>query len=66
MGNYYFNPKGASVDEVVHKKRDDQHTQIIEKYYKDEPPSIFNFYKSIIQQSAQQPSYGKMIIKNSL
>ena len=66
MGNYYFNPNGASVDEAVHKKRNNQHSRIIEKYYKDEPPSTFNFYKSIIKQSVQQPSYGKMIIKNSL
>ena len=45
MGNYYFNFSGVSMKDD--KERDKQHIDIVKKYYKDEPVSIFNFYNQV-------------------
>jgi hypothetical protein len=63
MGNYLFNQESLSVHPDKIKGRDKEHMEIIEKYYKDLPPSVFNFRNSILQRDAAPPSYSKMIIK---
>ena len=62
MGNYYFNPSGVSVKEDFHAKRDKQHNEVIEKYYKDEPPSVFEFYNGVIKRNRFAPP-SQMVIK---
>ena len=62
MGNYLFNQESLSVHPDKIKRRDKEHMEIIEKYYKDLPPSVFAFRDSILQRDAP-PSYSKMVIK---
>ena len=62
MGNYYFNPLGVSVNEDLHAKRDKQHNDIVGKYYNDEPPSVFQFYKGVISRN-KPTSSPQMVIK---
>ena len=63
MGNYLFNQESLSVHPDNLKQRDREHAEIIEKYYKDLPPSVFDFCNSILQRDAVPLPYGKIIIK---
>ena len=63
MGNYLFNQESLSVHPDKIKRRDKEHMEIIEKYYKDLPPSVFAFRDSILRRDAAPPSYSKMVIK---
>jgi glycosyltransferase involved in cell wall biosynthesis len=65
MGNYYFNDKSNSLHPEKIQGRDKEHREIIQKHYKDLPPSVFDFYNSILQRDAPIPSYGKMVIKQN-
>ena len=62
MGNYYFNPQGNSTKKTRKKRSDRQHNEIIQKYYHDEPFSVFEFYHQIVAQNRPTAS-SKMIIK---
>jgi GT2 family glycosyltransferase len=63
MGNYLFNQESLSVHPDRRKRRDKEHREIVEKHYKDLPPSVFDFYNSILQRDSALSSYGKMVIK---
>ena len=63
MGNYLFNQESLSVHPDKIKRRDKEHMEIIEKYYKDLPPSVFAFRESILRRDAAPPSCSKMVIK---
>ena len=61
MGNYLFNQGSLSVRPDKIKQRDKEHNEIIEKYYKDLPSSIFDYYNSILDKMLEP--WGKMVIK---
>ena len=63
MGNYLFNQESLSVHPDRIKQRDREYMEIIEKYYKDLPASVFDFRNSILKRGALPPSYSKMVIK---
>jgi glycosyltransferase involved in cell wall biosynthesis len=63
MGNYYFNDKSKSLHPEKRQGRDNEHEEIIEKYYKNLPSSVFDFYNSILERDAIPLPYGKMVIK---
>jgi len=63
MGNYLFNQESLSVHPDRRKRRDKEHREIVEKHYKDLPPSVFDFYNSILKRNATPLPYGKMVIK---
>ena len=63
MGNYLFNQESLSVHPDKTKQRDKEHNEIIEKYYKDLPSSIFDFYNSIVKRHVNPLPWGKMVIK---
>lgn len=65
MGNYLFNQESLSVHPDKIKRRDEEHMEIVKKHYKDLPPSVFDFYNSILQRDAPIPSCGKMVIKQN-
>ena len=66
MGNYYFNFSGVSMKDS--KERDQQHVDIVKKYYKDEPASIFNLYNQVagvphpLAAAQSLKTFSKMII----
>ena len=66
MGNYYFNFLGVSM--VNNEERDRQHRDIVEKYYKDEPVSTFNYYNQVagvihpLAAAQSAKAFSKMII----
>jgi len=64
MGNYLFNQESLSVHPDRIKLRDREHTEIIEKHYKDLPHSVFDFYNSILKTQANPLPWGKMVIKS--
>ena len=63
MGNYLFNQESLSVHPDKIKRRDKEHMEIIKKYYKDLPASVFDFCNSILERDSALSSYGKMVIK---
>ena len=66
MGNYYFNFSGVSM--TNNEERDRQHKDIVEKHYKDEPVSIFDFYNKVagavhpLAAAQSVKTFSKMII----
>jgi len=63
MGNYYFNNESNSLHPEKIQGRDKEHEEIIEKYYKNLPASVFDFRNSILERNVTPLPYGKMVIK---
>ena len=49
MGNYYFNKEGVSLSNF--EKLAIENNNIITKYYKDQPRSVFDFYNSLVKKT---------------